>query len=141
MILYVDTSALVPLLIEEPSSARCGELWDSADRLTTTRLTYVEAVAAVAQGTRLGRISMDEAADAREVLDELWTAIDIIEMDTGLMKSAASLAMTHGLRGYDATHCAAAIAINDAELVAATGDRRLLAAWSVEGVATWNAND
>lgn len=72
MILYVDTSALVPLLIEEPSSARCGELWDSADRLTTTRLTYVEAVAAVAQGTRLGRISMDEAADAREVLDELW---------------------------------------------------------------------
>ncbi|MDO5699342.1 MAG: type II toxin-antitoxin system VapC family toxin [Dermatophilus congolensis] len=140
MILYVDTSALVPLLIEEESSASCGELWDSADTVTTTRLAYVEAVAAVAQAARLGRISLDEAAEAREVLEELWSAIDIIELDRVLMMSAAGLAVSHGLRGYDATHCAAAIAINDAELVAATGGRQLLAAWRAEGVATWNAN-
>lgn len=34
MIVYLDTSAVVPLLIPEPSSAGCGELWDSADRAT-----------------------------------------------------------------------------------------------------------
>lgn len=45
-----------------------------------------------------------------------------------------------GLRAYDATHCAAAIAINDDHLVAATGARRLLAAWHAEGLATWNPN-
>lgn len=140
MIVYHDTSALVPLLIEEDSSAECGELWDSADAVSAIRLTYVEAFAAVAQGARLGRLSMDDAAEARGVLDELWSAIDIIEVDAELMQSAASLAMTHGLRGYDATHCAAALAIHDATVVAASGDRQLLAAWHSEGVATWDAN-
>lgn len=140
MILYVDTSVLVPLLVEESSSRRCGELWDAADHVTSTRLAYVEAVAALAQGARLGRISAKGVGDARELLDELWSAVDVIEIDQRLMKSAAHLAVTHGLRGYDATHCAAALAMNDDQLVAATGDRQLLAAWRGEGVATWNAN-
>lgn len=140
MILYLDTSALVPLLIEEPWSARCGELWDDADRVTSTRLAYVEAVAALAQAARLGRLSAPGVGNGREVLDVLWDAVDVIEMDRELMLSAADLAIIHGLRGYDATHCAAAIAVNDDRLVAASGDRRLLAAWRTEGVATWDAS-
>lgn len=140
MILYVDTSVLVPLLIEEPTSERCGDLWDSADIVTTTRLAYVESVAALGQGTRLGRISAAGARKARAVLDDLWTAVDVIEVDADLMLIAGDLALAHGLRGYDSTHCAAATAVNDDELVAATGDQRLLAAWAAEGVTTWNAN-
>lgn len=66
--------------------------------------------------------------------------VDIIEVDRTLMTSAADLSVAHGLRASDATHCAAAIAINDDHLVAATGDRRLLAAWHAEGLATWNPN-
>lgn len=53
---------------------------------------------------------------------------------------AAGLAMTHGLRGYDATHCAAAVAVNDPELVAASGDGRLLGAWQAEGVTVRDLN-
>lgn len=140
MILYVDTSALVPLLIDEPWSGRCGELWDSADIVTSARLAYVEAVAALAQGARLGRISAGGAGQVREVLDDLWSAVNVIEIGSELMMSAADLALTHGFRGYDATHCAAALSVNDDQLVAATGDRRLLAAWRAEGLATWNAN-
>lgn len=136
MILYVDTSALVPLLVEEPTSAQCGELWDAADRVASTRLAYVEAVAALGQAARMGRLTVGEVHDARAVLDELWSAVDVIEVDQTLMSSAADLAIAHGLRGYDATHCAAAIAVSDAELVAASGDTRLLAAWAAEGVAS-----
>ena len=55
MILYLDTSAFVPLLIAEPTSQTCGALWDAADRLATTRLTQVEAAAALAMAERLGR--------------------------------------------------------------------------------------
>jgi predicted nucleic acid-binding protein len=51
------------------------------------------------------------------------------------MSEAAKLAVRHGLRGYDATHCAAAIEVNDVELVAASGDQRLIAAWRDEGLA------
>jgi predicted nucleic acid-binding protein len=135
VILYVDTSALGPLLVDEPTSADCGELWDGADSVTSTRLAYIEAVAALSQAGRMGRIAAQTVRGARSVLDDLWPVVDVIELDQALMADAADLAVGHGLRGYDATHCAAAIAANDPELVAASGDARLLAAWRAEGVA------
>ena len=140
MIIYVDTSALVPLLINEPTSEACGELWDSADSITVTRLAYIEAVAALAMAQGMGRISMEEATDGRSVLDDLWPVVDVIELDRELMFEAARLAVVHGLRGYEATHCAAAVAVNDAEFVAASGDARLLTAWRAEGVAVRDTN-
>jgi predicted nucleic acid-binding protein len=134
LILYVDTSALVPLLIVEPTSDVCGALWDAADDVTATRLVYVETMAALGQALRMGRLSPRQLPAARGVLDELWSVVEVIEVTETLMKNAADLALSHGLRGYDAVHCAAAIAVNDAELVATSGDVRLMAAWSSEGV-------
>jgi uncharacterized protein len=141
LIVYLDTSALVPLVIDEASSIACGELWDGAERITATRLAYIEAAAALAMAERLGRVSADEAADARDALDELWAVIDVVEIDEALMASAASLARVHALRGYDAAHCAAAVALNDDELVAASGDAQLLAAWQAEGLAVCDTDD
>lgn len=135
MILYLDTSALVPLLIAEPTSSACDELWDGADSITSTRLAYIEAVAAMATATRMGRISAADLRDGSAVLDELWQAVAVIELDSLLMSEASRLSVVYGLRGSDATHCAAAIEVNDVDLVAASGDQRLIAAWHVEGVA------
>ena len=135
MIVYLDTSALVPLLVEEPASDACAELWDAADSIATTRLAYIETAAALAMAVRMGRIDLDAAGQAREVLAQLWPVVDVIEIEERVMVSAADLAARYGLRGYDATHCAAAIAIEDSELVAASGDRHLLAAWRTEGLA------
>ncbi len=45
-----------------------------------------------------------------------------------------------GLRGYDPVHCASAEQAADDDLVAATGDRALLAAWSKLGVSTFDTN-
>jgi predicted nucleic acid-binding protein len=140
VIVYVDTSALVPLLIDEPTSDACGELWDSARSVTTTRLAYIEAAAALALAERMGRLTAREAQDARAVLGGLWPVVDVIELDQDLMSEASRLAVVHGLRGYDPTHCAAAVAANDAELVAASGDSRLLAAWQTEGIAVRDTN-
>jgi uncharacterized protein len=75
LILYVDTSALVPLLISEPASGVCGELWDSADSLLTTRLSYIEAAAALAMAHRMGRISRADVEASRSVLDQLWLTV------------------------------------------------------------------
>lgn len=80
VIVYVDTSALVPLLIDEPTSDICGENWDVADKVTCTRLGYLEAAAALSMAERIGRISATEASDGRAVLDELWPVVDIIEL-------------------------------------------------------------
>lgn len=135
MIVYLDTSALVPLMISEPASLACGALWDAADIVVTTRLAYVEASAALTMAERMGRIAPGVQLAAQAVLDELWDGIDVIELDERLMRSAAELARRHGLRGYDAVHCAAALAVDGPELVAATGDERLLGAWVAEGMA------
>lgn len=138
MIVYLDTSALIPLLVAEPASPRCRRVWDDADAVAATRLLYIEASAALAQALRLDRLDTDQHRRCLELLDHLWPQCAIVELDAELCSSAARLAHDHALGGYDAVHCAAALALNDAELVAATGDRRLLAAWHDEGVTTFD---
>ena len=140
MIAYFDTSALVPLLVDEPASASCRHLWESADEVVTCRLSYVEAAAALAQARRLDRITAPAQAEALRLLDELWSQLAIVEFDSDLMHRAADAAHRSALRGYDAVHCAAAELVADERTVAATGDRALLAAWDALGLSTADTN-
>ncbi len=57
------------------------------------------------------------------------------------MLRAAELADRCALRGYDAIHCSSAEQLDDHDLVAASGDKRLLDAWRTLGVATFDANN
>lgn len=140
MIAYLDTSVLVPLLVDEPSSAACRRLWDDADDVVSVRLAYVEAAAAAAQARRLGRLTRRSQRGALARLDALWSQMHIVELDQALIERAAAVADLHDLRGYDAVHCASAEVIDDETLVAASGDRRLLAAWRELGLNTFDAN-
>lgn len=109
MILYLDTSALVPLLVVEVSTGVCGELWDAADRVVTVRLAHVEAAAALAMAQRLGRVDAEQHDAAIMRLSELWPELDVVEIDETLMRAASDAARAHGLRGCDAVHHAAAL--------------------------------
>lgn len=140
MIAYLDTSALVPLLIEEPSSNACRRLWDDADDLVSSRLGYVETAAALAQAERLGRLTSTQQRSALRGLDELWSQVQIAEIDQTLVERAAHLARQFALRGYDAVHAASAEVINGESLVAGSGDRQLLEAWQRLGITTYDTN-
>jgi predicted nucleic acid-binding protein len=120
LIAYLDTSALVPLLIEEPASTICARVWDDADDVVSVRIAYVEAAAAVAQARRLGRLRRSVQRKAIALLEETWSQMQIVEVDQVLMHRAGVLAKAQSLRGYDATHWAGAESINDADLVAAS---------------------
>jgi uncharacterized protein len=135
VIAYLDTSAIVPLLIEEPGSALCRHVWDAADAVVCSELGYVEAAAALAQALRLERIRGNERAAALRVLDLAWSRIDVVPVHGSLLREAAALAGTFPLRGYDAVHCAAALRITAPELTAVSGDQQLLAAWRERGIA------
>ena len=135
MIAYFDTSAVVPLLIEEPGTRAAAELWDRADRLVSVALVQVEARAALAQAARQGRITSGHLRTACEGLAGLMEQLDLIVVDDDLIRVAGDLAEVQALRAYDAVHLAAGRGAADHEFVLVSGDRALLDAAVAVGLA------
>jgi hypothetical protein len=134
VIAYFDTSALVPLIIDEPGTDRAGDAWDRAIRLVSVRLLYVEARAALAQAARATRISPSQLHSFVRELDDLLTQVDFVDVDEALVNGAATLAEVHSLRAYDAVHLAAALSISSEETVLVAGDHALLEAGQAAGL-------
>jgi uncharacterized protein len=134
VIAYIDTSAVVPLLVAEPGSARAATLWDGADRVVSVRLIYPETRAVLAQAERLGRLTARQLRDAVTEFDSLFEEIDLIEVDDALARRAGELAEVRQLRGHDAVHLAAAVRVHDPNVVVIAGDRALLEAATAEGM-------
>lgn len=135
MIAYFDTSALIPLLIDEPGSPIAGRLWDEADHVVSVRLVYAEARAALAQAERLGRVTPSQLQRLVRSLDGVYAQLDRIDIDDPLVLRAGELAQHHGLRGYDAVHLAGLERVAGDETVLVSGDQALCRAASVRGTA------
>lgn len=138
MIVYFDTSAIVPIVIEEASSSAASRLWDEADRVVSSRLVYAEGRAALAMARRMDRVDDDQLRTAVTDFESLHQQLDIVEITEGLVRDAGSLAQRFSLGGYDAVHLASAQLVHDAEMVLAAGDRNLLQAARELGIATSN---
>lgn len=134
--MYFDTSAIVPLVIDEPSSAVAARLWDEADRVVSSRLVYAESRAALAMARRLDRIDERELREAVDNFENLHDQLDVIEVTERLNREAGGLAEQLSLRGYDAVHLASARLVVDAEMVLAAGDQSLLVAAQAIGLST-----
>jgi predicted nucleic acid-binding protein len=135
--LYLDTSALVKLYVEEEGSSMVRQWVDDADTVATSIIAFVEARAAFARRRREKRIS--SAAHARLVRDFAadWDRYLVLEATQTLMRRAGRLTETHALRAYDAIHLAAAKILREklAEPVSfASWDVRLVAAARKEGL-------
>jgi uncharacterized protein len=135
LIAYFDTSAIVPLLVEEPVSSLAGELWRAADRAIGNRLVYVEcrsALASAHRSARLGRVHLRRAVTE---LEDLFDEFDLVDITDDLVRHAGALAETYGLRGYDAVHLASADLFDEPELVLVAGDGALCDAAEARGLA------
>jgi uncharacterized protein len=126
MQLYLDTSALVKLVVAEPESAALrsylGEF--SSDTRFTSALARTELLRAVG---RQG--SVDIVEHARRVLARL----DLVALSNRQLDAAATLRPVD-LRTLDAIHLAAALSAPDIRAVV-TYDDRLGHAASVAGIA------
>jgi len=140
VIAYFDTSAVVPLIINEPSTELCVRLWNESSRAVSVRLLYPEARAAFAKAHRMGRITTAQLARAVADLDSIIAEVDHVEVTADLALEAGDLAQSHGLRGYDAVHLAAANAVADRDLVVVTGDVALAAAAEAVGLSVAGTN-
>jgi predicted nucleic acid-binding protein len=135
VIAYFDTSVVVPLFIDEPSSERCVRLWNEASRVISARLLYPEARAALAAAERARRVTRGQHTRAILELDGVVAQVDHVEIDARLAVHAGELAHLHGLRGYDAVHLAAAVSVADTDVVLITGDVDLATAAEAMGLA------
>lgn len=140
MIVYLDTAAIVPVVIEEPTTAVCRRIWDDADRRVSSRLAYVEVAAALAMAERRERLSAAEYDTAWTTFTEIWPDVDVIDVTSLVLSSAGAFARSLALRGYDAVHCASAAAVSDPDLVSVSGDSGLLGAWRRLGMAVLDTN-
>ena len=138
MIVYFDTSAVLPLVIEEPGSQIASRLWDEAERVVSSRLVYAEGRAALAMALRMKRPDGQDLRSAVDSFEILHNQLHIVEITEGLVHRAGTMAEQFDLRGYDAVHLASVEEITDLDVVLAAGDRNLLAAAETLGIAVAN---
>jgi len=112
MITYFDTSSLLKLVIDEDGSERIELIWDNADTIVSSALIVVESRAALASARRARRITTSQYQSALNEVTALIDEISIVNVTEILIDHAAQLAEEEGLRGYDAVHLAAALAVH-----------------------------
>jgi len=122
VILYLDTSALLKLYVEEPGTPAVVTLVEQATEVATARVTYAEARAALARHQREGALLGADLRRAVRELDREWGTYNIVDLTDPLVRTAGALAERHALRGYDAVQLAAAL-----DLAAAGGTVHFLA--------------
>jgi len=114
MTLYLDTSALIKLYIEEPQSEQVVQAVRRADAIVTSALAYPETRATLARAKRERRLSQTDYQQALAKFLEDWEQTGIIAAHDAIMTTAGTLAEQHALRGADAVHLASALSIANA---------------------------
>jgi predicted nucleic acid-binding protein len=113
MILYLDASALVKRFVAEPGTEAVNEIVSRAEVMGTAVICRAEVAAAFAKAIRTGTLTPTGAAAALQEFRDEWPQLIRLQVTERLMAHADSLAWSHGLRGYDAVHLAAAMAWQD----------------------------
>jgi uncharacterized protein with PIN domain len=107
MTVYLDTSHLVKLYLDEPGAADVKAIIAEADVVATSVLTYPEARATIARRRRERLMTAAECQTALRQLDADWSRFVVMILDDELGRAAGHLAEEHAIRGGDAVHLAA----------------------------------
>lgn len=135
---YWDSSALVPLCVEEVSTPRMREIYRSDPGLVTWWGSEIECVSALARLEREGAAGADIISEAIGRLKNLGAAWHEVQPSQVLRDTAVRLLRVHALRGADAVQLASAMIAADREpatLEVVSLDARLAAAARREGFA------
>ncbi len=138
--LYLDTSALVKLYIDEEGSARVRRERATATEIATSTLTIPEFGSAIARRLRARDLTAQHARQALEWFSRDMERLALVTLTTEVARTALVLVERHDLRGGDAVQLAAALFLarrHDAPetLVLAAADVRLVRAADAEGMA------
>lgn len=114
MILYLDTSALVKLYVQEEHREDVRRAVRAAEVVAISEIGFVEARSAFARREREGTFSEEghdrEVRRLRRDFDEGYL---VCPVTAEVVARAGVLARKHALRAYDAVHLATALALRD----------------------------
>jgi predicted nucleic acid-binding protein len=129
-ILYLETSALLRVVLETGTTPELEQRIASARYLITSRLSLVESGRALLRIRLDGRATETQVSDAARALDALWSRCQIWELTPAVCDFAAQVAPARPLRSLDALHLATYLLarrrLGEVDLV--SEDRRLLEA-------------
>jgi predicted nucleic acid-binding protein len=107
MMLYLDTSALVKLYVEEKGSDLVRQAVADARLCVTHLIAYAETRAAFARKATQKKYAA-HLPQWRKDFEQDWPTFEAASITSGLVYRAGELADTFLLRGYDSIHLAAA---------------------------------
>lgn len=137
MIIYLDTSSLVKLYVEEEDSSKVAHLVRSSKITATSLVAYAEARSAFARRFREKAFTEREYTQLVSFFNEDWDNYMVFKITRKLVRLAGDLAEKHGLRGFDAIHLSSALSLRQelsAPIVFSCSDQRLQIASQLENL-------
>jgi uncharacterized protein len=131
LILYLDTSALVKLYVQESSSERTRAATEIAEALATSVVAYAETRATFARLRHQGLTSGHRHAERIRQFNADWEHFLRVELTPTVVRNAGELAENYQLRGFDAIHLASALwlsAVSSISIHFAAFDQQLVRA-------------
>lgn len=133
---FWDTSAVVPLLMEEEASAQVDAIFFADPVLVVWWGTSIECVSALSRLEREGKLTPKESIAVVRRLDQLRETWREIQASQQVKQTAERILRLHPLRAQDAQQLAACIVANqDHAIELVTLDARLEIAARKEGLA------
>jgi predicted nucleic acid-binding protein len=123
-LVYLDASAIVKLVVEEPESQALREAIRSRTQRVSSGIALVEVTLAAER-----RTPAPPAARVRAIL----AGVTLIPPGYEVLESASRLGQL-GLRALDAIHLATALSLNDDLIALVAYDRRLIDAARAQGL-------
>jgi predicted nucleic acid-binding protein len=106
---FWDSSAVVPILVEQQASARVAEWLDDDPALVVWTLTSIEVVSALRRLVREAGLVEESARLAESRLGELVRSAHVVVDVEPIKARAARLLRLHPLRAFDALQLGAAV--------------------------------
>lgn len=135
MILYLDTSSLVKLYIEETHSNLVRKWVRAAEIISTCRVACPETISAFNRRFKAGDLIKSEYETVLKSFSREWLSFVVVDFDE---IEAGQLVQKYGLRGFDAVHLSSAKLIkkqqNGISLSFSSFDEKLNSAAAAEGL-------
>lgn len=134
MILYLDTSSLVKLYLDEAGAEEVRAAVAEAELVVTCRIACPEFFSALTRRRNSHEIPKKDYDRLCKVFDSDWERISVLDFDE---RQAGKLVRKHGLRGADAVHLSAVMQLLEGEekldIAFSSCDRKLNDAAGAEG--------